>query len=191
MALAAIKSGTAATDVEQLAALGNFGRNENHIAGQITTRFCKSQELSLPEPYFFEAPVLKKGSDSWYLASHKLAVFLPHEWFAWMEQHDSVSGASGLVGFWDEHDVKDPKLHYKPLKDNRHQCLPFMVHGDGGAYQKWDSITVLSFRSLLCDQNVSTSQMLLAAVPKTCQTKSDDPKLDTMTVVWEVLAWSF
>ena len=186
-----MKSGATSHDAQQLASLGNFGRNENHVAGQITTRYCKSDTMPLPEPYFFEAPVLKKGSDSWHLASHTLACFLPHEWFAWMQHHGNVSGVSDLEGFWQEHDAADPKLHKSPLKDNKEQFLPLVLHGDGGAYQKWDSITIISFRSLLSAENVATSQLLLAAVPKSCQNKSTDPKQDTMTVVWQILVWSF
>ena len=77
------------------------------------------------------------------------------------------------------------------MKSNRHQFLPLIIHGDGGAFQRWDSITIISMRSLLSADNVASSQMLLAAIPKGCQHKSGDPSQDTMTVVWKVLAWSF
>ena len=139
----------------------------------------------------FEAPVLKKGTDSWYLANQTLAVFLPHEWFSWVEHHDNVSGFSGLQSFWDEHDAADPKLCKNPMKGSRHLYLPLVIHGDGGQFQKWDSITIISMRSLLSADNVASSQMLLAPIPKGCQHKSENPDEDTMTVVWKVLAWSF
>ena len=191
LALAAVKSGAATDDIQVLASLGNFGRNENHVAGQITSRFCKNDSLDLPVPYCFEAPVLKKGTDSWYRANQTLAVFLPHEWFSWVEHHDNVSGFSGLQSFWDEHDAADPKLCKNPMKGSRHLYLPLVIHGDGGQFQKWDSITIISMRSLLSADNVASSQMLLAAIPKGCQHKSENPDEDTMTVVWKVLAWSF
>ena len=191
LALAAVKSGAATDDIQVLASLGNFGRNENHVAGQITSRFCKNDSLNLPVPYCFEAPVLKKGTDSWYLAKQTLAVFLPHEWFSWVEHHDNVSGFSGLQSFWDEHDAADPKLCKNPMKGSRHLYLPLVIHVDGGQFQKWDSITITSMRSLLSADNVASSQMLLAAIPKGCQHKSENPDEDTMTVVWKVLAWSF
>ena len=191
LALAAVKSGAATGDIQVLASLGNFGRNENHVAGQITSRFCKNDSLDLPVPYCFEAPVLKKGTDSWYLANQTLAVFLPHEWFCWVEHHDNVSGFSGLQSFWDEHDAANPKLCKNPMKGSRHLYLPLVIHGDGGQFQKWDSTTIISMRSLLSADNVASSQMLLAAIPKGCQHKSENPDEDTMTVVWKVLAWSF
>ena len=191
LAFAAAKSGVTAHDIQDLSSLGNFGRNQNHVAGQLTSKFCKSEELDVPFPYFFEAPVMKKGADKWFLATEKLAVFLPHEWFAWMQSHSNVSGISQLQNLWEEHDPSDPKLHNSTLKSQRDQCLPLMVHADGGAFQKFDSITIISFRSLLSDENVSSSQMLLAAVPKSCQNKTADFKDDTMSAVWEVLTWSF
>lgn len=178
-------------DLEQLAAMGNYRRSSGHVAGQLTTKYCKDDSMTLPQPYFFECPVLKKSPDSWYLAKETVANFLPHEWFSWLESHDSVSGASHLADFWASHNMSDPKLAKNPIYKEAQVFLPMLLHGDGGAFQRNDSINIISMRSLLSASNVATSQLLLAAVPKACCNKSDDPELDTMTAVWEVLVWSF
>lgn len=101
------------------------------------------------------------------------------------------SGASHLADFWASHNMSDPKLAKNPIYKEAQVFLPMLLHGDGGAFQRNDSINIISMRSLLSASNVATSQLLLAAVPKACCNKSDDPELDTMTAVWEVLVWSF
>ena len=57
-----------------------------------------------------------------------------------------------------DHDMSDPKLINNPLsKVDLTHCLPMAVHGDGGAFQRHDSITVISMRSLLSSANVTAS----------------------------------
>ena len=109
-----------------------------------------------------------------------------------MSDKEAVSGLSGLADFWEGQDLSDPKLEGNPLltEDYKTFC-PIVIHGDGGAFQRSDSIEVISMRSLLGSSNVSTSQLLLAAVPKSCISKSDKDSEDTMRCLWEVLAWSF
>ena len=41
LALAAVKPGADANDIQEIASLGNYGRNSNHIAGQLTHKYCK------------------------------------------------------------------------------------------------------------------------------------------------------
>ena len=65
-----------------------------------------------------------------------------------------------------------------------------MLHGDGGAFQRADSIIVLSMRSILSSAPVAHSQMLLVALPKSAVHKSDNPAEDTMHCLWAVLTWS-
>ena len=76
-------------------------------------------------------------------------------------------------------------------KEARKKFIPLGCHGDGGAFQKNDSINVISFRSLLSSWNVATSQMLLVALPKGCISKGPDHNSDTMHHIWKVLVWSF
>ena len=71
-----------------------------------------------------------------------------------------------------------------------HKYLPLMLHGDGGAFQRADSIIVLSMRSILSSAPVAHSQMLLVALPKSAVHKSDNPAADTMHCLWAVLTWS-
>ena len=87
--------------------------------------------------------------------------------------------------------MNDPKLAKNPISKEAQKFLPMLLHGDGGAFQRNDSINIFSMRSILSASNVATSQLLLATVPKACCNKSDEPELDTMTAVWELLVWSF
>ena len=180
-------------DIEEFAAMGNYGRQSHHVAGQIVSKYCKAANNGMPEPYLFECPVVVKTSDSVEVVMKKLAVFLPHEWFAWASILEDPSsnllfGWSSMKDFWDEHvKLKDPRVQ---KLDKPGKYLPMQVHGDGGSFQKNDSIYVISMRSLLSSANVAHSQLLLAAIPKGCCNKSTDKAWDTMHHVWNVLVWS-
>lgn len=128
-----------------------------------------------------------------------VAIYLPHDWFAWVvsdhiseDATEVLTGLSGLQKFWSEHNKSDPKLKGNPIsKQKMEKYVPFVVHGDGGAFQRNDSINVLSMRSLLSAANVGLSQFLLFSIPKACVNKSDDIEEDTMHHIWRALAWSF
>lgn len=192
IAFAAVKTGVTAPDIQLMASFGNFGRNPNHVAGQVTKQYCQSDDIDIPEPYVIDLPVRVRTPDDWALGTRQVGIFLPHEWWAWMSDKEAVSGLSGLADFWEGQDLSDPKLEGNPLMTEDYKTFcPIVIHGDGGAFQRSDSIEVISMRSLLSSSNVSTSQLLLAAVPKSCISKSDKDSEDTMRCLWEVLAWSF
>ena len=96
------------------------------------------------------------------------------------------------AGWWDAwHKLFLPTAASASSKEARKKFIPLGCHGDGGAFQKNDSINVISFRSLLSSWNVATSQMLLVALPKGCISKGPDHNSDTMHHIWKVLVWSF
>ena len=83
IALAATKSGCNSADLQQLAALGNYGRSSEHIAAQMISKYCQSDSINLPEPFFAEVPVSVRTADDWVVSVKPVALYLPHEWFAW------------------------------------------------------------------------------------------------------------
>ena len=56
------------------------------------------------------------------------------------------------------------------------------VHGDGGSFQRNDSITVISMRSLLSSANVARSQLL-----KYCLNKGGGDDENTMHHILSIL----
>ncbi|CAE7327369.1 unnamed protein product [Symbiodinium sp. CCMP2456] len=202
LALAATKTfGESPADLIDLASLGNFGRNPGNCAEQLTTRYCKSEAGNLPRPYLLEVPVRVRSNVDCAVSvvTKDVAIYLPHDWFAWVvsdhiseDATEVLTGLSGLQKFWSEHNKSDPKLKGNPIsKQKMEKYVPFVVHGDGGAFQRNDSINVLSMRSLLSAANVGLSQFLLFSIPKACVNKSDDIEEDTMHHIWRALAWSF
>ena len=147
---------------------------------------------------FFDCPFLVKTRDSCEAMRRPVAIFLPHEWFAWAcnahgeleaEAAELLIGWSHVKSFWKEHlKLKDPRVSH--LKDAA-GCVPLLLHGDGGSFQRYDSINVISFRSLLSTGNVAHSQMMLAAIPKSSCKDQVHSNLDTMTQVWKAIVWSF
>ena len=152
---------------------------------------CESDELGVPQPYIVELPIQARSSEGWYMTSKPLGMFLPHEWFSWLENHKEASGFAHLEAFWEEHSADDPKLAGNPIvKEGRHHFLPMVLHGDGGQFHRGDSIHVISLRSLLSKANVASSQLLLIAIPKQCCHKSSAAHDDTMAQVWSIFKWS-
>ena len=132
---------------------------------------------------------------------NQISTFLPHEWVASIartseELELEVLNSPGISDFWAQHNVEeDPKLFDNPItkvKNFKQVMLPVLVHGDGGEFQKRDSLNVISFKSMLSSISVAYSQMMLAAVPKkSTVTDNTNSKNDTMMCIWEVLVWSF
>ena len=135
-----------------------------------------------------------------FVQHRTIAIFLPHEWLGWMLSSDLedkkqhlISGVEHLESFWAAHRLDDPKLKNSPLMEdpeNLHKYIPFMLHGDGGSFQRHDSINVISFRSLLSAANVATSQFLICALPKSAINKGTTEAEDTMFHIWSLIVWS-
>ena len=81
----------------------------------MVSKYCQSECITLPEPYFVEVPVSVKTSDDWTFTMKPIALFLPHEWFAWLEGQEVASGFDELESFWKEHKRDDPKLELNPI----------------------------------------------------------------------------
>ena len=221
--MAAVQSGCAGDDLQEIAALGNYGKNASHIASQMERKFCQSPDIDLPSPYLLECPVKVVTSDGLSTSQKRIGMFLPHEWFHWMSSYPHISGLDSLEAFWESHSAEDPQLFGNPVmelgiafaavfmvlvsylssmhvivpfmlpsQETREKFLPLCLHGDAGAFQKNDSIHVISMRSLLSRQNVATAQLLLLALPKGAISKCPgDPSSSTMHHVWSVIKWSF
>lgn len=82
IAFAAVKTGVTAPDIQLMASFGNFGRNPNHVAGQVTKQYCQSDDIDIPEPYVIDLPVRVRTPDDWALGTRQVGFFLPHEWWA-------------------------------------------------------------------------------------------------------------
>lgn len=115
IALAATKSGAAGPGIAELASLGNHGRASQHIASQMVLKYCQSPDINLPVPYMADVPVLVKTPNDWQLSTRPVGLYLPHEWFAWLQDQEKVSGLENLAAFWAEHSKKDPKLKGNPM----------------------------------------------------------------------------
>ena len=115
LALAATKSGANSADLQQLASLGNYGRSSEHIASQMISKYCKSDSINLPEPYFVDTPVRVRTADDWVVTVKPVALYLPHEWFACLQLEEQAAGFEQLEGFWENHPMADPKLDCHPI----------------------------------------------------------------------------
>jgi len=186
-AAAATSSGCKTPDVQRLSALGAHGHLPGNIHKALVRQFSKG--LLTPEPYIVNVPLKVRRRTRVSVVTQPLHILLPHEWIGALAEADisaDVLGLQRVQGFCNSHDGRDPKFYLNDLGNDK---VPLLVHGDGGQFQKRDSILVLSMRSILATENVKTSQLLLAAVPNKCRTKG--VLGDTWEQVWTVVAWSF
>ena len=79
--MAAVKSGQNSSNIQEMASLGNNGQNPNHVAHQLETKYCKTAEIDVPNPYSVECPVLLKTSDGMPVAQERWGCFSPMNGF--------------------------------------------------------------------------------------------------------------
>ena len=115
--MAAAQSGATGDDIQEIAALGNFGKNASHIASQMEKKFCKSPDIDLPTPYLLECPVKVVTSDGLTTSLKRIGMYLPHEWFHWMSSYPLISGLDTLESFWESHSPEDPQLLGNPVRE--------------------------------------------------------------------------
>lgn len=193
---------TSAQDVNEFASLGAHGHSEHNCQRDL---LLKLPELSVPEPYLVEAPVLVLHDNRTQLISKHIHILLPHEWLASMFEADLldyICGSSKIQQFWAQTRLSDPRLFQNPLKDIEDwsaKVMPFLLHGDAAPHQNRDTINILSFRSLLSSLGISDSQLLIAALPESCRATAKscsalgifDFEGDTWDSMWDAIVWSF
>jgi len=187
-------------DIDFMASMGTYGRDEHNIARELMNRFCKNKHNPLPVPYVITLPVMVRSDCERKLEHKDFYMFLPHQWFALVdapaELWETVFGHASITQFWQGHKLdKDPKLFQNEIKQqiqaNMKTMVPLSLHGDGGSFSRTDSLMVISMRSMTSSSNVAHSQLFLAGIPKSCVNKSSNANEDTMACMWSVLKWSF
>ena len=188
-------------DVYDLSSLGAFGNSSNHCQRDLLK---KLGELSVPEPYLVQAPLLLLDENISKVRHCDVSILLPHEWFASMFESgllDYVCGVDKIPAFWSQTDDKDHRLFENPLKsipEWESSVCPFLLHGDAAPHQNKDSINILSFRSILSNLGISESQLLIAALPESCRVTPKTCKSmgltdfdgDTWDILWDAVVWS-
>ena len=191
LAHAAKMSGLQAADVGWMASLGSHGHSPNNINKQLMRKFV---ERSIAPQPFLAMPYFKvKRKSMVSVAREECPLLLPHDWLSSLAQHgllEQVLGIQRAGGFWSQSDATDPKWFQNPYAtipvEDRNKIVPILLHGDGGAFQKRDSLMIYSFRSMLMDTAVQESQLLICAVPKSSAIKDT-----TFKDIWAILTWSF
>ena len=190
LAQAAVLSGRRAADVQQLAAIGSKGLHPGNAQRDLMAKFCKN--LLPPEAFCVEVPMEIRVGANRSVAEMPVDILLPHEWLAALDAYPEVLGADGLMSFWSQHSLDDPKLQMNPMMGEEHwmeKFIPIQLHGDGVLFQKTDSLLVISMRSLLTRLPVPHSSLLLACLTKSVRVKNRTT--DSWKGLWEVLVWSF
>ena len=159
---------------------------------------CKLEDAIAPEPYVTKVPMLVRSKDKESTEMVDHSFLLPTDWLASASKDkgamDAVFNIGQVCTFWNNHRSDDPKLYNNPVtqvSNYKAKMVPMLLHGDGGQFQRRDSLNVISLQSLLSKANAYLKFMLLTAVPKRCTAvDKTNPVHDTMTAIWEVLVWN-
>lgn len=188
LAQAAVESGAARHDLQQLASIGSHG-NVPGNAQRDLSRLLGS-EVAAPLPVRIKTPL--KATDG--VKPRDYECMLPHDWIHALLQKGVASELLGFSRkdlFWDKFEmrnnpqIEESKEFFETIRPRSEIIVPLLVHGDGAPHTEVDSLVVFSMRSILTDYAVSMSQFLLWAMPKSAMHPSSLQK------VWELMCWSF
>lgn len=188
LAQAAVRSGAKGQDLDDLAALGAHGNSLGNAQRDLTRLLFN--EVAAPLPV--KTQTFLSAADGVKLRDCEL--MLPHDWIAALFEHGVSNQLLGLQRrslFWNQMDWdNNPQIHesisfFGSIDFDKEVVVPLLLHGDGAPHTETDSLLVLSMRSILSEQNVSLSQFLLMALPKSCMVAS------SLDRVWQMLVWSF
>ena len=122
IAHAAQSSGLDNPDIKYLAALGTFGRHSSNISKSLIDKYCKSDELVVPQPYVTRVPMLVRHGNREEVVIVDRHIFLPTDWVASITKSgdpaviNQVFSFDKVQAFWNGHDIKeDPKLFKNPV----------------------------------------------------------------------------
>ena len=158
------------------------------------------QKWGISQPINFialQVPALDDKGSSTRSISVQTAFFLPSQWMVTLQEDclaaewDSCFGAeSRLLNFWTSRKIDDPKFRNHPCldKDYYRKAIPVVLHGDGAAFQKRDSLTTVSFAGLLREGQTLETHLLLSRWPKSVTSKTAGGTWDTL---WAWLVWDF
>ena len=179
-------SGLEHPEIASVAACGNSGTCPQNTHRDLSRRYCA--DMAIPEPFQLTVPCFRH-SDHKTLSSTQISVLLPHEWFAcvakdYTDRLDELFGLSRCRRFWNAQSSDNAKFHNHPMTETvgwQGCFFPYVLHADGAAYQKRDSLKILSMRSLLQDTSQDGSHerhLLLACFASSVEAEA----------TWEVLA---
>lgn len=200
IAHAAQVSGLNNEDIAYLAGLGTYGRHASNISKTLIDKYCKSDELVVPQPYVTRVPMLVRRGNREEVIMTDHHFFLPTDWVASITKSkdsaviNQVFNFEKVKDFWNDHDSNDPKLYKNPvtkIKDFKETVNPMLLHGDGGQFQRRDSLNVISLHSVLSAFSTAFKFLFLTAVPKKCtNVDKRNNENDTMYAIWKVLVWN-
>lgn len=193
LAAAATASGCKEQGVFDLAELGANGLCPNHCHRDLLRRLGACQGIPQGEPIAVpfvdpkaEGGIADEGTctvllpDMWL---HSLHTDLPH---IFMEHF-----CEGAQEFWQQQEDCNEKWSKSPLRqrpDLQAETVPLLVHADGGAFQKHDSMVVCSLMGLLhASGNSKQKHLMVAAWPKTCELKGLHGTWDS---IWRWIVWA-
>ena len=171
LADAAVKSGSTASGLASLAALGAHGNSKQNCHRDLVKRHLANLVTPAARP---TSCTLQSRNAEGELAARpvEVPVYLPHEWVQSLEKQDLLEAvtadSAAIKDFWKGQ--ADLGLLDTPFWNSfdweTELPIPWNLHGDGAPYSEVDSLKAISIRCPLSNLQVEQSQLLLAALPK-------------------------
>ena len=102
--------------------------------------------------------------------------------------------AERILDFWSSQTDDNIKFDAHPIlevADYENKCVPYFLHGDGGEYQKRDSITIASMLGVRPTGSTKDTVLFLWGWPYAVASKDTvNIDRDSKQKLWKIIAWS-
>lgn len=92
---------------------------------------------------------------------------------------------SDVAGWWQHHRDRDWCQRVMVSEQQRNHCLPVCLYGDDAPVNKVESLTIITWSSLLGQKSAWDTRLLICVLPKKWHIKHV-----TLAPIWKVIAWS-
>jgi len=108
-------------------------------------------------------------------------IFLPHDWISTLDKVSMLSyimNTQDCSKFWSEQSLDgNPQFEqnlsfWESWNVRESTPIPLVLHGDAAPHSNFDSVQVLSMKSLLSRLPTNVGQLLLVSLPKQCITEN-------------------
>ena len=184
IALSAMEQG--AFGIDHLAKLGKAGSQPGNVFRDLCSAL--GMPLGAPAMQWVRLPLANRKSSLY-------PVLMPHRFFQqlYLEQGNTfhaaiLGGCDDVHDFWESPSGKQLAAEHPVLQHRRrhllHKTVPLGLYGDGGQFNKQDSLYVITWNSLVGLGTTSEKKMIFTIIKKSQLTP------ETWDKLWEIFAWS-
>ena len=198
LAAAAERSDPGHPEIKLLAGLGAHGRHANHCNRDLLLRFNFEDYDQAPHEDV-ELPMVNPKGNAAEVLMVPTSVQFPHDVFGHLATNDLphfrelFGDAEDVEAWWRNQPLDDPKLYRHPLfeqPDWGQKCIPGKIHSDCMEVTNNHSLHAISYSSFFSVGMTLCTQLYFGSCVKDACCSLEEHGVDTMHVLFRMLAWS-